>query len=149
MICEKETKRIELKLIHISASFVFSSKRLHFINPVVEFAWEAIPFWLQRMDNRLREEKQSDLASATFYKNLQKNPSQYFKDHFYVTTSGMFWQPVLQFVCSVLGTDKVLFAVDYPYESNKEAVQFIESMPMSDSDKEKICHLNAEKLLRL
>jgi predicted TIM-barrel fold metal-dependent hydrolase len=82
-------------------------------------------------------------------KKLQKTPSQYFKDNFYVTTSGMFWQPVIQFVCSVLGTDKVLFATDYPYESSKEAAQVIESMQMSDNDREKICHLNAEKLLRL
>jgi predicted TIM-barrel fold metal-dependent hydrolase len=97
----------------------------------------------------LLEEKESDLASAEAYKNLKKNPSQYFKDNFYVTTSGMFWQPVLQFVCSVLGADRILFAADYPYESSKEAVQFIESMPISDGDKEKICHLNAEKLLAL
>jgi predicted TIM-barrel fold metal-dependent hydrolase len=80
---------------------------------------------------------------------LPKAPSQYFKDNFFVTTNGMFWQPVIQFGCSVLGTDKVLSATDYPYESSKEAVEVIESMPMIDKDKEKIYHLNAEKLLRL
>ena len=110
---------------------------------------EAIPFWLWRIDSRYREEKESDPASAEIYKNLQKNPSQYFKENFYVTTSGMFWQPVLQFVSSVLGSDRILFAVDYPYESSEEAVQFIESLQMDDGDKERICHLNAEKLLRL
>jgi 5-carboxyvanillate decarboxylase len=107
---------------------------------------EAIPFWLWRLDSRLLEEREMDPAA---YKNLKKTPSQYFKDNFYVTTSGMFWQPVLQFVCSVLGADRILFAADYPYESSREAVQFIESMPISDVDKKKICHLNAEKLLRL
>jgi len=110
---------------------------------------EAIPFWLWRIDSRYREEKESDPASAEIYKNLQKNPSQYFKENFYVTTSGMFWQPVVQFVSSVLGSDRILFAVDYPYESSEEAVQFIESLQMDDGDKERICHLNAEKLLRL
>jgi len=110
---------------------------------------EAIPFWLWRIDSRYREEKESDPASAEIYKNLQKNPSQYFKENFYVTTSGMFWQPVVQFVSSVLGSDRILFAVDYPYESSGEAVQFIESLQMDDGDKERICHLNAEKLLRL
>ena len=110
---------------------------------------EAIPFWLWRIDSRYLEEKQSDPASAEIYKNLQKNPSQYFKENFYVTTSGMFWQPVVQFVSSVLGSDRILIAVDYPYESSREAVQFIESLQMDDGDKERICHLNAEKLLRL
>ena len=110
---------------------------------------EALPFWLWRLDSRFQEEKASDPASAEAYKNLQKNPSQYFKDNFFVTTSGMFWEPVLTFTCSVLGIDKVLFAVDYPYESIKEAVEFIDSIPMGDNDKEQVCHLNAEKLLRL
>ena len=109
---------------------------------------EALPFWLWRLDSRLEEEK-GDPASAAFYENLKKNPSQYFKENFYVTTSGMFWEPVLKFVCSVLGTNRVLFAVDYPYESSKIASQFIESTTIDDGDKAKICHLNAEKLLGL
>ena len=66
-----------------------------------------------------------------------------------MTTSGIFWPPALKFVSSVLGVDKVLFAVDFPYESMMEAAQFIESMPMGDGDKAKICHMNAEKLLGL
>jgi predicted TIM-barrel fold metal-dependent hydrolase len=110
---------------------------------------EAIPFWLWRVDSRYIQEKMSDPASAKFYENLQKTPSEYFKNNFYVTTSGMFWNPVLEFVSDVLGVDRVLFAIDYPYESSKEAVNFIDASPMSDTDKEKICHLNAEKLLRL
>jgi 2,3-dihydroxybenzoate decarboxylase len=110
---------------------------------------EAIPFWLWRIDSRYEEEKNNDAASAEAYKNLQKLPSQYFKENFYVTTSGMFWEPVLQFVNSVLGSDRILFATDYPYESTSEASQFIESVQLDDGDKEKICHLNAERILRL
>jgi len=48
-----------------------------------------------------------------------------------------------------VGAENILFAVDYPFESNKEAVQFMEAAPISDRDKEKIYHLNAEKLLGL
>lgn len=108
---------------------------------------EGIPYWLWRLDSRWPQDEKGIYVGPS--KKLEKTPSQYFKDNFYVTTSGMFWQPVIQFACSVLGTDKVLFATDYPYEVTEEAVQVIESMPMSDSDKEKICHLNAERLLRL
>ncbi|OGP54415.1 MAG: hypothetical protein A2Y65_09530 [Deltaproteobacteria bacterium RBG_13_52_11] len=109
---------------------------------------EALPFWLWRMDSRFLEEKK-DPASAAFYKDFGKSPAQCFRDNFYVTTSGMYWQPVLQFVCSVLGTDKVLFATDYPYESSREAAQVVESLPLRDTDKKKICYLNAQRLLRL
>ncbi|MFC1862696.1 amidohydrolase family protein [Thermodesulfobacteriota bacterium] len=109
---------------------------------------EAIPFWLWRLDSRLEEEK-GDPASAEIYRHLKKNPSQYFKDNFFVTTSGMFWEPVVKFTCSVLGLDKVLFAADYPYESSKKAVDFIDTMSMNDGDKAQICYKNAEKLLKL
>lgn len=110
---------------------------------------EAIPFWLWRLDSRYEEEKDNDPASAEAYKDLQKSPSQYFKENFYVTTSGMFWEPVLRFVNSVLGSDRILFATDYPYESTTEASQFIESVQLDNGDKERICHLNAERILRL
>jgi 2,3-dihydroxybenzoate decarboxylase len=79
----------------------------------------------------------------------QKKPSAYFKNNFYITTSGMFWWPPLQCSISVLGINRILFAVDYPPESCNEAVQFITSAPLSDNEKENICHLNAKKLLGL
>lgn len=110
---------------------------------------EAIPFWLWRIDSRFAEEKQSDPTSAAFYKDLKKTPSQYFQDHFYVTTSGMFWDPALAFVCSVLGADKVFFATDYPYESSREAVAFMDGSSLNLDDKEAVCFRNAEKLFGL
>ncbi len=38
---------------------------------------------------------------------------------------------------------------DYPFESMKEAVQFMDNAPVSDIEREKVYHLNAEKLLAL
>ena len=79
---------------------------------------------------------------------IRKQPGQYVKDNFYVTTSGMFWGPVLEFLHSAMGPDRVLFAVDYPAESSSLAVKSIESLSISNEDKAKIFHLNAEKLLK-
>jgi 2,3-dihydroxybenzoate decarboxylase len=110
---------------------------------------EALPFWLWRIDSRWEEEKKADPLSAAYYKNYRKSPAQCFRDNFYVTMSGMYWEPVLQFVCSVLGSNKVMFATDYPYESSRLAAEFMESVQLSHTDKEKISHLNAEKLLGL
>jgi 5-carboxyvanillate decarboxylase len=106
---------------------------------------EALPLWLWRLDSRwiVGEGKGPPGLLA------KKKPSQYIKDNFYVTTSGMFWQPPLQCCYSALGPDRILFAVDHPYESSKEAVEFMDAASVCDSDKEKIYHLNAEKLLRL
>ena len=109
---------------------------------------EGIPYWLWRMDKHYVSDRFMFEKDAPGF-DLKKEPSQYFKDNFYVTTSGMCWQPVLQFVLSVLGADKILFAADYPPESASEAARFIESAPISDDEKEKICHRNAERVLRL
>ncbi|MFH1651632.1 MAG: amidohydrolase family protein [Chloroflexota bacterium] len=102
---------------------------------------EALPYWLWRIDNRLMK------TPGT--RDWPKPPSQYFKDNFLITTSGMFSLPPLICAYMTLGADNILFAVDYPMEFNEEAVPFIEAAPISDGDKEKICHLNAEKYLKL
>jgi 5-carboxyvanillate decarboxylase len=110
---------------------------------------EGIPYWLWRIDTQWQVAKHAFLESADFYSNFKKSPAQYFRDNFYVTTSGMFWEPVLKFVCSVLGADKVMFATDYPYEVTREATEFIESVQIDNADRKKICHLNAERILKL
>ncbi len=107
---------------------------------------EALPFWLWRIDNRYLKER---IASDPRARKLEKTPSQYFKDNFLVTTSGMLWQPALLCTYLALGADRILFAVDYPYESSREAVEFMEVAAICDSDKEKIYHLNVEELLAL
>ncbi|MFC1869312.1 amidohydrolase family protein [Thermodesulfobacteriota bacterium] len=107
---------------------------------------EALPFWLWRIDNRWVKEK---YESDPFVKKLNKYPGQYIKENFFVTTSGMFWDQAFLCTYSALGADKILFAVDYPYEENSEAVDFMDNVPICDADKEKIYHSNAEKLLSL
>jgi len=47
-----------------------------------------------------------------------------------------------------MGADRILFAADYPWVSPKEAVELVDTTPVSDSDKEKIYRLNAERWLK-
>jgi 2,3-dihydroxybenzoate decarboxylase len=110
---------------------------------------EGLPYWLWRMDKHYIDD-QVHLEKDTPGNNLKKLPSQYFRENFYVTTSGMLWEPVLKFVISVLGSDRIFFACDYPPEPDLVfACQFIDSVSISDSDRKKICHVNAERLLRI
>lgn len=113
---------------------------------------ESIPFQMWRLDNRWMNEKDgkapmfgADPSAAL----MKKKPSEYFKSNFYVSTSGMFWEPALQLVVTAMGPDRILFGVDYNAESNEEAVKFIEAAKLDPGIKEKICHGNAERLLRL
>jgi uncharacterized protein len=50
---------------------------------------------------------------------------------------------------NTIGIDRVLFTTDYPYGSMKAARHFFDQMPINVNDKEKIAHLNAERLLDL
>ncbi len=72
-----------------------------------------------------------------------------FLDHFSLTTAGVFSTPELMCTAGVVGFDNMLFSVDYPFESNFEAVRWFESLPIADSDRAKLAHLNAERLLKL
>jgi 2,3-dihydroxybenzoate decarboxylase len=80
---------------------------------------------------------------------LRKLPSRYIQDNFFITVSGVHWIPALQCARLSLGADRILFAADYPMESSRDAVRFVEEAPIPDEEKEKIFHANAEKLLGL
>lgn len=50
---------------------------------------------------------------------------------------------------NVVGIDRIVFTADYPYGNPKAARRFLDQMPIHPADKEKIAHLNAERLLGL
>ena len=77
---------------------------------------------------------------------MAKRPSEYFRDNFVITTSGMTYAEPLKLSTDVLGADRVLFAADYPYESLTEAVEFMDTAPVTEADRHRIYHSNAEEL---
>lgn len=103
---------------------------------------ETLPFVLWRLDSRYKMMKHGSHS-------IKKMPSQYIRDNIMITTSGACDMPAL--LCSVLslGADRIMFSVDYPYESTEDSVKFINTVPVSEADREKICHLNAARLLKL
>lgn len=85
------------------------------------------------------------------YNNLTKRPgiAECFRKHFYVTTSGNFSHPALVCTTTELGADRVLFAVDWPFNSNREGVEFIQTASISPEERSKIFAGNAAHLLRV
>jgi gamma-resorcylate decarboxylase len=82
-------------------------------------------------------------------KQLKKPLAQYLRDHFYITTSGNFHTPTLNNVIEELGIDRVLFSVDYPYESMSEGASWFDGCPLADEVKLKVGRSNALRLLKL
>ncbi len=110
---------------------------------------EAIPFWLGRLDNRHANIVRRGGLGPLGMKQLAKSPSAYFRDNFWITTSGMMTNPPLQFCLDLCGDDRVMFAVDYPYEQTAEAVAFIRAAPLPAATMRKVAHANAEALFRI
>jgi gamma-resorcylate decarboxylase len=86
---------------------------------------------------------------APFGRKLQKPLAKYLKDNFYITTSGNFHTPTLTSVIAEVGADRVLFAVDYPYERTDQAVEWLDHCAINEEDREKIARLNAIRLFKL
>ena len=102
---------------------------------------EGLPFWLHRLDDHTR--------GAFRHRGLKRSSTEYLRDNTVITTSGNFYTPAL--LCSVMamGVDNVIFSVNWPFESNKLGREWLDGLPLSNEDKEKIAHKNAERVLRL
>ena len=82
-------------------------------------------------------------------KRLQKRLQDYLCENFYVTTSSHFSDQGLIGALLAIGADRILFAIDYPYEMMEPAARWIERAPISENDRRKIAYLNARTLFRL
>jgi hypothetical protein len=107
---------------------------------VISGHWgELVPFYLQRLDDAIPQE-------AT---ELSRSITETYKAHAYVTPSGMLNLPHFEFIHKVLGPDRILYSIDYPYLTLTGARDFLGNLSISQRDKEKIAHGNAEALLGL
>jgi 2,3-dihydroxybenzoate decarboxylase len=107
---------------------------------VIGHMGECIPFLLPRLDNRYARDRGP---------KRKWMPSEYFKNHFFVTTSGMNYPRQIVMTVEELGVDRVLFAADWPFENSAEAVEGMEAAPLSDEDKKKIFQANSERVFKL
>jgi 5-carboxyvanillate decarboxylase len=134
-----------LHLLRIILSGVFD--RFPKLRMVVGHLGEGLPYWFFRLDFFHR----ANVASARYpnVKALRKKPSDYLRENVWVTTSGMAWQPPILYCQKVLGMDRVLYAMDYPYQFVPEEVKVTDNLPISLADKKKLYQTNAEKVFDL
>jgi predicted TIM-barrel fold metal-dependent hydrolase len=94
------------------------------------------------------------LRGAKYKQGLTKSPIEYFK-MFYNDTAIYGSTPGLMCAYAFCGADHILFATDFPYDSQfgeryiRQTIQSIEQMNISDTEKKMIFENNARKLLRL
>ena len=131
-------QEVALQCLRMIASGVFD--RFPKLQIIVGHMGEGLPFFYWRFGD--------DLARITA-DTLQKPVQQYFHDNFWITTSAFFRDELLRLVLSVMGEDRVMFAVDYPFVSNKDGADWLRAVDLPWTVKQKIAHKNAEKLLKI
>ena len=108
---------------------------------------EALPYWAYRLDYMHRATVMSQRYESV--KALKKKPSDYLRENFYITNSGMAWEPAIRFTQETLGVDRVLYAMDYPYQYSADEVVSLDGMKMSAENKKRFFQTNAEKVFKL
>lgn len=134
-----------LHMLRIIVAGVFDRfPKLQFI---IGHAGEALPFWLYRLDYMHGSTVRS--KRYPFMKELKHPVSHYLKNNVCITNSGVAWQPAIQFCQQNIGVDRVLYAMDYPYQYVPEEVGFCDAMTIPDADKHAFFEGNARRVFKL
>ena len=83
--------------------------------------------------------------------HLRQTVADYFKSNLHLTTSGYFTQQPLKCAVEVVGLDRMMYSVDYPFSANTRGKKFLEDAAgwLSETDLEKLAAGNAAKVLKL
>ena len=97
---------------------------------------EGIPFLLWRINQFLPR------TDGAAFKDI-------FRNNFYLTTSGFFSDTALTASITEMGIDRIMFSVDWPFNSNKVGTDWLNGLPLGDADKAKLAGGTAKTLLKL
>ena len=121
--------------LHLVLSGVFD--RYPGLQVILGHWGEMIPWFLYRLDEALPQR-------AT---RLERTIGDYVRQNSYYTPGGMFTEPHLRFCLDVLGPERLIYAVDYPFVGNDGAVDFLLRADLPEATREDIAHRNAERLM--
>jgi predicted TIM-barrel fold metal-dependent hydrolase len=102
---------------------------------VVGHMGETLPSMLQRVD-----------VMAPAMTKLKKPISAYLRENVHYTFSGFNFLPAFLDLLLQVGVDRIMFSTDHPYQSMAEGRAFLDRLPVSPADRERIAHGNAERL---
>jgi len=104
---------------------------------------EGLPFSMWRVDNRNAWVKTTPKYKA------RRRIADYFHENFWLTTSGNFRTQTLIDAMLEIGSDRILFSTDWPFENVDHAADWFDTASISEADRVKIGRTNAQKLFRL
>ena len=105
---------------------------------IVGHLGETAPFLLWRTSNILGERAPMPRSFADYY-----------REHFWLTTSGAFSNSALTCSIAEMGVDRIMFSVDWPFMDNVAGRKWMDTAPVTDHDRTLIFGGNARKLLKI
>ena len=134
-----------LHALRLIVSGVFD--RLPNLKIIIGHMGEALPFWQYRIDFMHQAGVRS--GRYDFLKPLKKKASEYLRDNFFITNSGVAWEPAIKFTQATVGEANTLYAMDYPYQCEVDEVVALDAMDMDPALKKRFFQTNAEALFKL
>ena len=104
---------------------------------------EGIPAMLWRVDNR------NAWVTAPPRHPAKRRFADYFADNFRITTSGNFRTQTLIDAILELGSDRIMFSTDWPFENIDHAADWFDTAAIAEADRVKIGRTNAHRLFKL
>jgi len=104
---------------------------------------EGLPYSMWRIDNR-----NAWVETAPSYP-AKRRIADYFHENFWLTTSGNFRTQTLIDAMLEIGSDRILFSADWPFENVDHAAKWFDTASISETDRIKIGRTNAAKLFKL
>lgn len=109
-----------------------------YLQVIIGHMGESLPFMLPRVD-----------IMTPAITGLKRPISAYLRENIHYTFSGFNFTPTFLDLMLQVGVDRIMFSADYPYGSMAQARAFLDQLPVSVADRERIAHGNAEHLLGL
>ncbi|HEY5529054.1 MAG TPA: amidohydrolase family protein [Thermoleophilia bacterium] len=126
-----ETAMVMMRLIISGAFDAFPNLKI-----ILGHYGEGLPFMVDRVSRPYHHGHR--LADPAIAPELRTSPDECLKRNLFVDTSGNHSAVVFSGAKSVLGIEKMVLGTDYPYESMKACVEFLETQPMTASEKEQL-----------
>ena len=105
---------------------------------IVGHLGEAAPYLMWRTNYLVKERMPMPRSFADYY-----------RDHFWLTTSGAFSDAALTCSIAEMGVDRILFSVDWPFMDNVTGRKWMDAALVTDHDRALIFGANARKLLKI
>ncbi|MBR9764063.1 MAG: amidohydrolase [Rhodobacteraceae bacterium] len=117
------------------------------LNIILGHCGEALPYWLYRIDYM-----HGHISKTGRHPNVQplkRRAWDYLIDNFYYTSSGVGWAPPVKFVQEVIGTDRMMYAMDYPWQYVPEEVGVFDHMDVPEAAKKAFYEDVARKVFKI